>query len=413
MNLFQKLFRTVIVRQYDTWAGGNVTAFDKAAYEHRLVRAVIDTIATHAAKAEALHVVVDKNDRIKDVKRNSPYTKLLNASPNPLMSGFDFKYRLFSQLEQYTTAFCYVRWNGMQPEMLLPVDYSSAKIIKPDNGGSVYTFEFYDHEGQQILVPLEDVIVLRKLFGNGELFGDGNAPVQSTLDMIKASDDAILQAMSVSNKIRGLYKTKKAMLSPGDKEKATKDFEEQWARAAKSGGLVAVDSTEEYQPLQAQTLTANALQVQEIKKDLQRYWHVCEAIVTGDYKEEQYQAFFESVVEPRLIAAAQALTNGFFTAKEKGFGNKIIFNSSVLMHASPQVKISLIQTSRETGLLTINEQRELFGYAPVEGGDERQVSLNYVNAKDQSKYQTGKESEPQPEPDEETEADKGEQKQPD
>ena len=31
----------------------------------------------------------------------------------------------------------------------------------------------------------------------------------------------------------------------------------------------------------------------------------------------------------------------------------------------------------------------MFGYAGVEGGDERQVSLNYIKATDQSAYQTG------------------------
>ena len=44
-------------------------------------------------------------------------------------------------------------------------------------------------------------------------------------------------------------------------------------------------------------------------------------------------------------------------------------------------------------MLTINEQRELLGYAPIEGGDIRQVSLNFINADKQDTYQTGKEKE--------------------
>jgi hypothetical protein len=55
-------------------------------------------------------------------------------------------------------------------------------------------------------------------------------------------------------------------------------------------------------------------------------------------------------------------------------------------------KIKLLQTARENGLFTVNEQRELFGFSPVEGGDERMVSLNYVKATDQSKYQTGEQT---------------------
>ena len=62
------------------------------------------------------------------------------------------------------------------------------------------------------------------------------------------------------------------------------------------------------------------------------------------------------------------------------------------MSASMQTRINLLDATRETGELTPNERRELMGYPPVEGGDERQVSLNYVKAKDQSKYQTGDEA---------------------
>ena len=41
--------------------------------------------------------------------------------------------------------------------------------------------------------------------------------------------------------------------------------------------------------------------------------------------------------------------------------------------------------------MTINEYRELMYYGPVEDGDVRMVSLNYVKAGDQSLYQIGQE----------------------
>jgi len=40
-------------------------------------------------------------------------------------------------------------------------------------------------------------------------------------------------------------------------------------------------------------------------------------------------------------------------------------------------------------LLTINEAREIFNLAPVEDGDKRLVSLNYVQADKQNLYQLG------------------------
>ena len=60
------------------------------------------------------------------------------------------------------------------------------------------------------------------------------------------------------------------------------------------------------------------------------------------------------------------------------------------MGTSLQTRINIIAQSKEIGILSINEQRELLGYPPVEGGDKRLVSLNYIDSEDQSEYQSGK-----------------------
>ena len=44
----------------------------------------------------------------------------------------------------------------------------------------------------------------------------------------------------------------------------------------------------------------------------------------------------------------------------------------------------------DRGAITINQYLELMYYPPIEGGDVRMVSLNYVKVDDQSLYQTGK-----------------------
>ncbi|MBO4376145.1 MAG: hypothetical protein J5811_02495, partial [Lachnospiraceae bacterium] len=60
-----------------------------------------------------------------------------------------------------------------------------------------------------------------------------------------------------------------------------------------------------------------------------------------------------------------------------------------MMGTSLQTRVNIISQTKEMGTLTINEQRELLGFPPIEGGDVRQVSLNYINAEDQSAYQNG------------------------
>lgn len=391
MGLFSKLFGKVKVRYVYSGAAARSAPFDREAYEHETVRAVIDCIASHAAKAEAMHVILDKDGRIKEIKRNSPYAKLLNQMPNPLMTGFDLKYKLITHLEAYTTALCYVQWEGTTPKSMIPISYSNFEIMPIDGGG--YAVQFTDYNGMQYAVNIEDVIVLRKFFNTRDVAGDGNEPVYNTLDMLKAADEGLEQAVTVANKVRGLLKQKKAMLSAEDVQKSTDDFMTRFNYAAEHGGIVGIDSMEEYSPLSVIPWSANAAQMKDIRDGVLRYWRISNAILMSDYTESQGQAFYESVIEPKLIQFGQALTNACFTQRERDAGNRIIFNSASVMSASMPTRINLLNATRETGELTMNERRELMGYPPVEGGDERQVSLNYVKAKDQSLYQTGEQEE--------------------
>lgn len=387
MGLLDKLFGFTKIRYIYGGSSSRSAPFNKEAYEQEVVRAVIDCIATHAAKAEALHVVLDKDDRIKEIKRNSPYVKLLNQKPNPLMTGYDIKYKLIAQLQDHTTAMCYVKWDGMTPEMMIPIPFNNFEICEIKGGG--YAVKFLDYWGVERALLIEDVVVLRKFFNRREASGDGNAPIQSSLDMWQASNEGLISALSVSNKVRGLFKHKKAMLAPEQVKGSQDEFAKRFQEAAESGGIVGIDAMEEYVPLDVKPWSASALQMKEIRESILRYWRVSDDILRSDYDESQWQAFYESVIEPLLIQMGQAFTNVCFTQAERDHGNRIVFNTSVLMNTAMQTKVAIVSASREIGLFTRNELREMFGYSPIEGGDEAEVSLNYVKASDQSKYQTG------------------------
>lgn len=387
MGLLDKLFGFVKIRYVYGNSPSRSAPFNKEAYEQDVVRAVIDCIATHAAKAEALHVVLDKDGRVKELKRNSPYVKLLNQKPNPLMTGYDMKYKLIAQLQDKTTAMCYVKWNGMMPEMMIPIPFNNFEICEVTGGG--YAVQFLDYWGVQRALIVEDVVILRKFYNRREVSGDGNEPLLSGLEMLQASNEGLISALTVSNKVRGLIKQKKAMLASADVQKSQDEFAARFQDAAENGGIVGIDAMEEYTPLNVSAWSANAAQMKEVRESILRYWRISESILRSDYTEAQWQSFYESIIEPLLIQMGQAFTNVCFTQTERDHGNRIIFNTSVLMNTAMTTKVSIITASREIGLFTRNELREMFGYSPIEGGDEIEVSLNYVKATDQSKYQTG------------------------
>jgi len=368
--------------------GGHSTGFDREAYEHDTVRAIIDAIASHTAKAEAMHVVVDKEGRVKEIKRNSQFAKLLNQKPNELMSGYDLKYKLVTQLQNSTTAMLYVSWDGDAPEAMYPVNYRQFEFVRLEDGD--WAVRFVDSQGEEYALPLEDVVILRKFYNTLDVAGEGNGPVYDVLDMIRTAEAGTKDALNVSNKVRGILKQRgqhdhEAVQAEADR------FAADMKAAAQNGGVVGLDIAAEYVPFSATPYNLTANQVKEIRDGLYRYWRTSEHILKSDYTESQWQPWYESVLEPILIQMGQAFTNVCFSQTERDHGNRIIFYSSPMLHASVQTKINIVSASREIGLLTTNELRELFGYPPVEDGDVRQISLNYTTDENQTAYQLGKE----------------------
>jgi hypothetical protein len=82
-------------------------------------------------------------------------------------------------------------------------------------------------------------------------------------------------------------------------------------------------------------------------------------------------------------------TSKLFTEREIGFGNQIIFESSRLQYANATTKSNLITNLMGLAVLSVNEAREILNLAPVEGGDVRYQSLNFVDATKAAEYQTG------------------------
>ena len=388
MGLFDSFIKKFFRRTVTVFGVHTHSApYNREAWEQDTVRAIIDTIATHASKGQIKHIVLDADGKTTKVIHNSVYSKLLNIRPNPIMTAQEFKYRLFAQLETKTTAIAYISWNGTVPEMICPVDYSQFEIKELIGGGCA--IDFMDYEGTERLLPLEDCVVMRKFYHDSQASGDGNSPIYDVLTMNQASDEGFIESLRTANKIRGIHKHKKSVLDPEDVRKSQEEFESRFKQAAEGGGIISIDSMEDYVPINIQNYSANASQMSQITNRLYTYFRTPEDIVQSKYSEHVGQAWYESVIEPLWDMFSQALSSACFTQRERDVGNRLIVSGGVVMGTSFQTRINIIGQTKELGILSINEQRELLGYGPVEGGDIRQVSLNYINSDNQDSYQNG------------------------
>ena len=130
------------------------------------------------------------------------------------------------------------------------------------------------------------------------------------------------------------------------------------------------------------------------RDNIYQYFGISKEMVSGKYKEEDYQAFYESVIAPIAKKLSEEFTHKLFTQKERGFGNEIVFETNRFSYMSTASKVKIAAAMIPAGAIKRNEIRELFGYAGLPGkeGEEIVVSLNYVKSSDQSLYQTGKDS---------------------
>ena len=64
-------------------------------------------------------------------------------------------------------------------------------------------------------------------------------------------------------------------------------------------------------------------------------------------------------------------------------------------YVDSETKIANIKAQYEMGLLTVNESREMMNLAPIEGGDRRVQSLNFMNTQYIDEYQMKKAEEVQ------------------
>ena len=77
----------------------------------------------------------------------------------------------------------------------------------------------------------------------------------------------------------------------------------------------------------------NAAQMKELRDAVYRYFGVNEKIISGDYNEDQWNAFYESTIEPIAVQLSLEFTSKLFTNRAR-HGNEIVFEANRLQYAT-------------------------------------------------------------------------------
>ena len=143
----------------------------------------------------------------------------------------------------------------------------------------------------------------------------------------------------------------------------------------------------DFQPVTTKTAEIPEKTLQFLKSIIRERYGVSDAIISGDYGDEQHSAFYETCLEGFIEEFQQAFSSVLFTAREQDVGHRIKCYYKKVEYFSTANKIQLATIARDTGLMTVNQMAEMFGIEPFEGGDRRLQSLNYVNTELIDTYQ--------------------------
>ena len=361
------------------------TTLSNNTYDSKVARQCIDRIATHCAKLIPKHIKDSVSNNIK-----GDINFLLQNQPNPITTKFDFIYRIISMLYTDCNAFVYIAKDktgfitGFYPVLALNYD------LLQDTSGRIYLkFKFIN--GQEYTLPYLELIHLRLFYNKHDIFGTNNKVLKTDIDTAHTASEGIKNAIKTSNNLKGILKYTNSMLKEKD-IKASKDaFVRDFLNLENESGIAAVDSKAEFEAVNLKPITLDKNQLEQVNYNIFDYFGISEKIVRNSFNSDEWNAFYEGIVEARAIQLSDAFTNKIFSHKAIRDGHKIVFTANRLQYATLANKISLLKEAGALGLLTKDEAREIIDLHPLGGEEGAKIiqSLNNIDSSIANDYQGG------------------------
>lgn len=370
INRFKNFMgRTITVSKYKmiTDEGSGFYSWNGNLYQSDIVRAAIRPKARAIGKAVGKHI----RNGPDGMKINpEPYMRFLLEEPNPYMTGQMLQEKLITQLELNNNAFAYInRDENGYPMEIYPI-VAGYVAAKQNKHGELFLEFTLKKNGKTVIFRYSDIIHLRKDFNDSEIFGDSPAKALTPLmEIVNTTDQGIVKAIKNSNIIKWLLKFNQS-LRPEDIKKQTKKFIEDYMNIeSETVGAAATDAKADAIQVEPKDYVPNAVQMDKTTQRILSFFNTNSKIVQGSYNEDEWISYYESSVEPDIMQLSGEYTRKLFSRRERGFGNRIIFESSNLNFASMQTKLNLVQYV-DRGIMSPNEVRAILNMAPREGGDE-------------------------------------------
>ena len=338
-------------------------------YESELVRAAINARATHISK---LDVAFQGSAR-------PALQRKLKAAPNTFQTWSQFLYRLSTILDVHNTAFiCPVYDEYGEPSGIYCPLPNKCEVVQYNNVPYLrYTFQY----GESAAVELEYCGILTKMQYKSDLFGESNHALFPTMELIHTQNQGIEEGVKASASYRFMAKLTN-FAKASDLAAERKRFTEENLKQddGNSGILLFPNTYSDIKQIEAKPFVVDAEQAKAIRDNVFSYFGVNEKILTNEFDDKVWSAFYEGAIEPFAVQFSEVMTKMLFTLREQAQGNKVTATSNRLQYMSNADKLNVSAQLLDRGIFSINDVRQIWNLPPVEGGDERIIRGEYYNA---------------------------------
>lgn len=362
MGLFEKLFPKKYRNPVGAERWAPLTAYSAVfrtwrgeIYEFDQVRSAIDTLARNTGK-----LTIEMPGTAKGKVRTK-----LKIRPNDYQTWYQFLYRARTIYEMQNNAIIVpVLDDTDQIVGLYPVLPSDCEVVTY-KGKEYLRYTFYGNK--RAAIELERCGIITKHQYKSDIFGDANTALTSTLDLLDMNKQAIKSAITQSNSIR--FMAKMSNFAKDDDIKTERQRIKD-ANTDRDGvlflfsNLVSDPKQIDYKPY-----SIDEKQLALINSNIEKYFGVSSEAIKNELTGDKAAAFYEGAIEPFSIQASEVITNMLFSALEQSTGNMFVLTANRIQFMTNSEKLSISSTMADRGLMTINEIREIWNLAPIEGGD--------------------------------------------
>ena len=338
-------------------------------YESELIRAAINARARHISKLKL---------EINGAAKLGLQAKL-KQNPNQWQTWPQFLSRTSTILDIHNTAFIVpVKDENLTTTGYYPVLPTRCEVVDyHDEPWLRYRF----NTGDIGAVRLSECVLLTQHQYKRDFFGEGNEALDPTLKMIDLNKQGVEEAIKNGATFRFWAKMNN-FTKDSDLKKEANRFGELAFGGESDGMLLFPNTYSDIHQYENKPFTVDAAQMAQINCSVYNYFGVNEDVLQNKAYGDTWAAFYEGCVEVFAIALSDGLTKAMFTERERATGNSVIFTSNRLQYMSNADKLAVAAQLTDRGVFSINEAREVFNLAPVEGGDIRTIRGEYKNVDD-------------------------------